>query len=338
MEKYVQQREVWDRMADAFQPTESQTSVEPLADRSGGAGVDTQLAPPPAQSAPINLVGRREALQHMTQNVLAGLTLALWSSQPREAQAAASRLETLELPELPPPQPGEDVLMRMMRDLQRALEKPMEQRRWIMVIDLRKCVGCHACTIACVAENALPPGVLYRPVMEEEVGTYPHVARRFLPRPCLQCANPPCVPVCPVHATWKGADGIVVIDYDACIGCRYCITACPYGARSFDFGEYHSDNAPHRAEYDMVASPEYGQLRGRQGRQSPVGNARKCHFCKHRIEKGMLPQCVTTCIGRATFFGDANDSANLVSELIASPNVMRLKEELGTEPSAYYLI
>ena len=290
--------------------------------------------------APTRLVGRREALMRSVRTVLAGwmLTLLMGRSKSEAHEAQEAPEKELELPPLPPPQPGEDVLIRMMRDLQRALKKPMEQRRWVMVIDLRHCVGCHACTIACIAENKLPPGVVYRPVIEEEIGKYPHVARRFLPRPCLQCDNPPCVPVCPVHATWKRPDGIVVIDYEACIGCRYCITACPYGARSFDWGENYTDGTPHIAEYERAPSPEYGRQWERKGTRSPIGNARKCHFCLHRIERGLLPQCVTTCIGRATYFGDANDPESLVSELIAQPNVMRLKEELGTEPRVYYLV
>jgi molybdopterin-containing oxidoreductase family iron-sulfur binding subunit len=91
-----------------------------------------------------------------------------------------------------------------------------------MVIDTRKCVGCHSCKVGCVMENKLPPGVVYRPVIDLEVGTYPNVGRKFLPRPCMQCDNPPCVPVCPVNTTWKRPDGVVEIDYTVCIGCRYC--------------------------------------------------------------------------------------------------------------------
>ncbi len=231
-----------------------------------------------------------------------------------------------------------DVLMRMRYELKKSLTKPLDQRKWVMVIDIRKCTGCHACTIGCVAENRLPPGVVYRPVIEEEIGEYPNVARRFIPRPCMQCANPPCVPVCPVNATWKRPDGVVIVDYDKCIGCRYCITACPYNARTFDFGLHYSSGTPKIAEYDESPSFEYGVKRYRKNEESPIGNARKCHFCLHRVEKGQLPACVTTCIGRATYFGDANDPDSLVSELIASPNVMRLKEELGTDPRVYYLI
>jgi Fe-S-cluster-containing dehydrogenase component len=240
-----------------------------------------------------------------------------------------------------------DVLERMRVELRRALDKTPGERHWVMVIDLRKCVGCHACTIGCVAENKLPPGVVYRPVIEEEWGTYPNVGRRFVPRPCMQCENPPCTPVCPTRATYTNEEGIVVVDYDKCIGCRACLTACPYAARTSDFGLTYTEHTPnadgliygrsHADDYERVASFEYGVARTRNGHDSPVGNARKCHFCLHRVKAGELPACVTTCIGRATLFGDANDPGSLVSEMIARPNVMRLKEELGTEPRVYYL-
>ena len=226
----------------------------------------------------------------------------------------------------------------MQADLQRALKKPIDQRRWVMVLDLRKCVGCSACTIACVAENKLPPGVVYRPVLEEEIGTYPNVTRRFVPRPCMQCDNPPCVAVCPVGATFKRPDGIVAINYDTCIGCRYCIVACPYSARTFDSGRFYTSNTPQLAAYEKLPNFEYGQTWDRSKGDSPIGNARKCQFCAHRLDAGMLPACLTTCIGRATYFGDANDPQALVSELIALPNGMRLKEEMGTEPKVYYLV
>ncbi len=239
-------------------------------------------------------------------------------------------------------------LERMQADLKRALAKPASERRWVMVIDLRKCVGCKACTIACVAENRLPPGTVYRPVLDTEVGTYPNVRRAFLPRPCMQCDEPPCVPVCPVNATWKREDGIVAIDYDLCIGCRYCIAACPYNARVFDKGLNYTDDTTEENEvlvgagtasaYESAPAFDYGREWAREEGRSPIGNARKCHFCLHRLEAGMLPACTTTCIGEATYFGDANDPDSLVSELIASPNVMRLKEELGTEPKVYYLV
>jgi Fe-S-cluster-containing dehydrogenase component len=258
-----------------------------------------------------------------------------------------------ELPPIPtsPPEAREDVLVRMQHELEDAMAKPMEQRQWVMVIDSRKCIGCHACTIGCVAENKLPPGVVYRPVIIEEHGTYPNVGIRYTPRPCMQCDNPPCVPVCPVHATWKRADGVVPIDYDKCIGCRYCLTGCPYGARTSDFGEHYGAGvavgAPAGEQQILLGNEptwegkpnhEYAKSWSRAGHASPVGNARKCHFCLHRLEVGQLPMCVTTCIGRATYFGDAGDPGSLVSSLISANNAQTLLTHRGTRPRVYYLV
>jgi Fe-S-cluster-containing dehydrogenase component len=255
-----------------------------------------------------------------------------------------------DLPEpvdLPSAGEKEDVLLRMQRELRQAMSKPVEQRKWVMVIDQRKCVGCHACTIGCIAENKLPPGVVYRPVTTEETGTYPNVRLQFLPRPCMQCEEPPCVPVCPVNATWRRPDGITVIDYDACIGCRYCLTACPYGARTSDFGEHYTDGtvrgedgvlaADDAKAWESMPNHELGKHWDRSGHQSPMGNARKCHFCLHRLEVGELPMCVSTCIGRATYFGDANNERSLVSELVQQNSTHTLLPEKGTKPRVFYI-
>ncbi len=283
---------------------------------------------------------RAEFLKNSLLGVLGGFAALVLGNKKGESFAEDMAKEKLKIDEIqfPEPEPDEDVIIRMGRELQEALKKPVEKRHWIMVIDLRKCVGCRACTVSCISENKLPPGVVYRPVMEEEIGEFPNVRKRFLPRPCMHCDDPPCTPVCPVRATYKRPDGIVVIDYEKCIGCRYCVTACPYGARSFDFGENFTDGLPKVSENEKAPSFEYSRKWKREGQKSPIGNARKCHFCLHRIEQGLLPQCVVTCIGRATFFGDKNNPRSLVSELIGQPNVMRLKEELGTEPSVYYLL
>lgn len=292
------------------------------------------------------MLGRREALEKMMGTLLAGLAV---SPTPGKGETSETTL--------PPLQPREDVIVRMMRDLHRALRKPPQERRWVMVIDLRKCIGCHACTISCAVENKLPPGVFYRPVLEQEWGTFPHVARRFLPRPCMQCEKPPCLPVCPVttnphspdgKATWKRPDGIVVVDYEMCIGCRRCVNACPYGARTIDEGNWHTEGTPASTEvlvgqgraqaYEKAPAYEYGRPWERSSDEPPTLKARKCHFCLHRLERGLLPQCTVTCVGRATFFGDAYDSESLVAELIGKPNAIRLKEEAGTEPKVFYLL
>ncbi|NOX62818.1 MAG: 4Fe-4S dicluster domain-containing protein [Chloroflexi bacterium] len=228
-------------------------------------------------------------------------------------------------------------IVRMMEDLERALQKPPSERRWGMVIDLSKCVACDACTVSCKAENKTPPGVNYTLVIKEEVGTYPNVREVFLPRPCMQCENPPCVDVCPVSATWKNEEGVVVIDYDVCIGCRYCITACPYGARTFDFGDWYTKNTPMLAPYETAPTFEYGEERVRQDDVSPIGNVRKCNFCIQRLHEGLLPACINDCIGRARYFGDLNDPDSLVSELLRERYSFRLKDELGTSPKVFYL-
>ena len=283
--------------------------------------------------------GRRQLIKGFG---LLAAAAATYAAIPKSTAAAPSVTNApaseVRLANLPDAQPNEATLISMQRELQRALQKPVEQRRWAMVIDLRKCIGCSACTIACKAENRLPPGVVYRPVVEEEIGEYPNVPRRFTPRPCMQCENPPCVTVCTVGATYKRPDGIVEINYEQCIGCRYCITACPYSARVFDSGDYYTKSTPATQPYEILPTREYGKVYDRPKGESPIGNVRKCHFCLHRLNNGMLPECVTSCIGVATYFGDLNDPESMVSELVGRTNMQRLKEELGTNPRVYYLL
>ncbi|MFH1876088.1 MAG: 4Fe-4S dicluster domain-containing protein [Candidatus Omnitrophota bacterium] len=232
---------------------------------------------------------------------------------------------------------GDDVLLRMQDDLSRALRKPREQRAWTMVIDVRKCVGCFACTIACKAENVSPPGVVYRRVLDLETGKYPAPKRDFVPVLCNHCETPPCVAACPVKATTKREDGIVDMDYKKCIGCRACLNACPYGSRQSDFGQFYTKDTPAIQAYELRPAFEYKKEWPRIKGQSPIGNARKCHFCIHRIERGELPACVVTCLGKATYFGDKEDKDSLVVSIISQNKTKRLKENLGTKPRVYYI-
>ena len=208
--------------------------------------------------------------------------------------------------------------------------------RWVMVADLRRCVGCQTCTAACKHANATPPGVQWRRVLDIETGAYPHVKRSFVPVGCMHCADPPCMHVCPSTATRKRADGIVTIDYDLCIGCAYCAVACPYQAR------YKVDAA--EFAYGESMAPE--DKRFDPGR---IGVATKCTFCSERVDAGLAqglkpgvdpqatPACVNSCIASALHFGDLEDKGSNVSQLLAENRFFRMHEELGTEPGFYYL-
>jgi tetrathionate reductase subunit B len=183
--------------------------------------------------------------------------------------------------------------------------KRQKKPQYGMVIDARRCYGVHACSVACKAEFNVPLGATRSWVEFIEKGSYPSVTRSFLPRLCNHCSEPNCVSVCPTGATWKRKeDGIVVVDPDICIGCKYCIHACPYDARFIN---------------------------------ADTGNADKCDFCIHRVSKGLEPACVEACPSRARVFGDLNDPNSEVSKLIASNPVTVLRPEKGTEPNVYYI-
>lgn len=219
--------------------------------------------------------------------------------------------------------------------------------RYGMAIDLKRCVNCKACTVACKLENKTPPGVAYNPVIEEEIGEFPKVQRRWFPRPCFHCEKAPCIgKVCPVDATFKREqDGIVIVDHDKCIGAGYCIKACPYGARILDVGENYPAQ---ETEYGKIPSPEfYGKYGLREKEKAPIGNARKCTFCLHLQDAdGRYTRptaCAETCMGKAIHFGDFLTGQCVghgcdLNELLAKRKWMRLKEELGTEPNVYYLL
>jgi molybdopterin-containing oxidoreductase family iron-sulfur binding subunit len=205
-------------------------------------------------------------------------------------------------------------------------------QRWIMVIDLARCDGCGDCTEACTAMHMVPFGQEWIKVykMQNDSMSGSH----FFPRPCMQCDNPPCVNVCPVGASYKREDGIVFIDQDLCIGCRFCLAACPYSARSFDWAE-----PPHTAQ---ELSQPYSVETNIPHRR---GVAEKCVFCSALTRQGQLPACVGACDMGALYFGDEHEDAVTnslgetyrLSELLADGGAHRHLEELGTEPRVWYL-
>ncbi|MDJ0958441.1 MAG: 4Fe-4S dicluster domain-containing protein [Arenicellales bacterium] len=209
--------------------------------------------------------------------------------------------------------------------------------RWVMVADLNRCVGCQTCTAACKHTNATAPGVQWRKVLDLEVGEYPDVSRVFVPVGCQHCAEPPCMHVCPTTATRQREDGVVTIDYDLCIGCGYCIVACPYQAR-------FKVTDPTQA-YRQKRMPQ--EWKNEQPER--LGVAQKCTFCSDRIDHGLVngltpgidpeatPACVNACIADALVFGDIEDTSSNVSQLLAENQYFRMHEELETEPGFYYL-
>ncbi|MFQ5797698.1 MAG: 4Fe-4S dicluster domain-containing protein [Bacteroidota bacterium] len=235
----------------------------------------------------------------------------------------------------------ENHLIRMQADVERSLKKAVEKRSWVMVIDTDKCIGCHACTVSCIAENVSPPGVSYRVVQEVEAGTYPQVRRFFMPTNCQQCDNPPCVNGLPKDWYTKRADGILVYHYDKLRGkdvYEKVKNQCPYTAVYHDTGRFYTEGTPAFEPYETVESHEYGAAWVRKGKgKSPIDAVRKCHFCLHRLEQRMLPACVTTCVGGAMYFGDKNDPTSLVSDLLKKRQSIRLNESAGTEPRVIYL-
>jgi len=222
-----------------------------------------------------------------------------------------------------------------------------------MVIDLDKCTGCQACSMACRVENnvsfAGPEGAklgrakFWQEVLDREIhGHYPDLETQFVPRPCMHCEHPPCVKVCPVAATFKMEDGLVAMDYDVCIGCRMCTIGCPYAIRYFNW------SAPEfPAPFGQALNPDVPVR--------PKGVVEKCTFCIHRLHAAQaraaaegrelsdaevvnLPACNQVCPAAARYFGDLEDAESTVSRLARSPRAFRLLEELGTEPQVYYLV
>jgi molybdopterin-containing oxidoreductase family iron-sulfur binding subunit len=183
-------------------------------------------------------------------------------------------------------------------------------KQYGMLIDLKRCIGCHACTLACKVENNTVLGVDWHRVLtvggehaDSPRGAYPNLSMYWLPMPCMHCQEPPCVEACPTAAITRRDDGIVLIDQDKCIGCGYCRWACPY-----DGAQYNSE----------------------------AGVVEKCTFCAQRVDRGLEPFCVEACVWGARIFGDLNDPDSEISRAIARKRGETLLPEQGTEPAVYY--
>ncbi len=210
--------------------------------------------------------------------------------------------------------------------------------RYGMVIDLSKCIGCLGCMMACKMEHMLPPGISWCRVLVKEQGSYPSVGKILMPVLCNHCKEAACVKVCPSGATEKREDGIVVVNYDKCVGCRYCMMACPYGARYYN--NSHDTYFPGKGETPWEKASD---------EQLQKGVVMKCTFCVEKIDEGIkkglkpgvdreaTPSCVNNCMTKARFFGDLDDPDSEVSQLIRASRGRQLHPEHGTEPSVYYL-
>lgn len=234
--------------------------------------------------------------------------------------------------------------------------------KWGMVIDLERCTGCQACTIACGMENNRLPGEHWQDVIFFNEGAYPSTQLNWFPRPCQHCENPSCIAVCPTGATYKNEDGVVLIDWNRCIGCKYCMIACPYGVR------FYTDEKPAYGGPDMKQvfksgdahswSPPWKMPDAKEDWQHGVGVqpadvVSKCTFCYHRVsrapkgsvdldpgdpaQRDFTPACVVTCPAGARFFGDLSNPASQVSKLVAEKKGTRLLDHLGNKPQVYYL-
>jgi len=219
--------------------------------------------------------------------------------------------------------------------------KPMDGVEFGYALNLSRCIGCRKCVHACVNENnqSRSPEIQYIRVLKMPQGTLdmekgdhdydvkkvPEEGHFYMPVQCHQCEKPPCVKVCPVKATWQEPDGITVIDYDWCIGCRYCEAACPYWARRFNFAE------PKIPKNKVNPNMSYLSNRPRQ-----KGVMEKCTFCLHRTREGKYPACLEVCPTGSRTFGNVLDPSSEISYILKNKRIFVLKEEAGTLPRFFY--
>ncbi|WP_028987193.1 4Fe-4S dicluster domain-containing protein [Thermicanus aegyptius] len=176
--------------------------------------------------------------------------------------------------------------------------------RYGMLIDTTKCIECFSCRVACQMQNGLPPEESFIKFYGQEEGTYPHVSYYTVPVQCQHCENPPCVANCPTGASYQTEEGVVLVNEEKCISCKYCMVSCPYQAR--------------------VVSEKTGVVE-------------KCRFCIEEVRQGKEPICVTTCVGNARIFGDLDDPNSEIVRAIAKKKAKPLRPDLGTKPKIFYV-
>lgn len=220
--------------------------------------------------------------------------------------------------------------------------QPLDGVEYAYILNIGRCIGCRKCVYACMKENntSRDPQIQYIRVLKLNQGSvdletsshdYPENEAAdpnyyYMPVQCHQCRKPPCIKVCPVKATWMEKDGVVVVDHNWCIGCRYCEAACPYHARRFNFSK--TTIAPEDINPDM------GYL---SNRIRPLGTMEKCTFCLHRTREGKYPACHDACPTGARKFGNLRDPESEVRKILERERVYVLKQEIGTLPRFYYV-
>jgi len=247
------------------------------------------------------------------------------------------------------PEQMEKILERIEAEIERDYGVAVEVRdirprpgvQFAYALNIGRCIGCRRCVYACMHENnqSRDPQIQYIRVLELEQGsldiekanhyydpeTVPQRGKFYMPVQCHQCENAPCTKACPVKATWKEPDGIVVVDYNWCIGCRYCMAACPYWARRFNFAKPTISKEEINREMDYLGN-----------RIRPRGVVEKCTFCLRRTRQGMLPACAEVCPTGSRIFGNVLEPGNPISYVLENKRVYVLKEDLKTIPRFYY--
>jgi molybdopterin-containing oxidoreductase family iron-sulfur binding subunit len=247
------------------------------------------------------------------------------------------------------PQKMEKILARIKREIKKDYDveadvtdtKPIPGVEFAYALNIGRCIGCRRCVYACMHENnqSRDPEIQYIRVLEMEKGsldienadhyynpeTVPEKGKYYMPVQCHQCLNAPCTKACPIKATWMEPDGIVVVDYNWCIGCRYCLAACPYWARRFNFSKPKISREEINPRMDYLGN-----------RIRPRGVAEKCTFCLGRARRGMIPACAEVCPTGSRIFANILEPGNPISYILENKRVYILKEDLRTFPRFYY--